>query len=140
MAVTATPALLQTPKNSKVQILPADTTTLKTLYTGGANGSKIVAVFASSTDTSTRDVQIGVTRSGTFFPLCTITVAITAGTVAGTSPASLLSSSAIPSLPVDNDGQTYILLSDSTDLLQVKALTTVTGAKEIDITAIGADF
>lgn len=140
MAVTPTPALPQTPKSSKQQILPADTTTLKTLYTGGANGSKVTSVIATSSDTASRDVTIGITRSGTFYPLGTFTVPIAAGQVAGTPAVDLLSPSVIAGLPVDNDGQPYIFLSDATDLLQAKALTTVTAAKEIDINAFGADF
>lgn len=140
MPVTATPVFPQTPQSSKVQILPADASNLKTLYTGGANGSKVTAAIVSSSDTSTRDVQIGITRSATFFPLCTITVPINAGQVAGTPPINLLNPVNCPGLPIDNDGQVYVYLSSASDLLQVKSLTTVTAAKELDFNSFGADF
>lgn len=140
MAVTATPALPQAPIHSGVKILPADTSTLKTVYTGGANGSKIVSVIVSSSDTSTRDVQLGITTSADFKVLCTVTIPITAGYVAGTPPVNLLSPSNCPGLSVDNDGQTYIFLTDNTETLQIKSLTTVTTAKEIDINSFGANF
>lgn len=137
MAVTATPVFPQTPKSSKVQILNADASNLKTAYTGGSNGSKITGLIAASTDTSARDVQIGITNGGTFFILYTVSVPIGAGTVAGTPPVDLLN---VTGLPIDNDGQKYLYLQSASDTLQVKALTTVTTAKEIDINAIGSDF
>lgn len=140
MAVTATPALPQTPKSAKIQILPADTSALKTAYTGGSNGSKITAVMVASTDTSARDVQVGITNTSIFYPICTVTIPITAGFVAGTPVVNMLSAANAPGLPVDNDGQVYIYLTSASDTLQVKSLTTVTAAKEIDVNVFGADF
>lgn len=140
MAVTPTPALPQFPKNAKVQILPADGLGLKTIYTGGANGSKITAVIVTSSDTAARDVTIGITRTAVFYPLGTFTVGTTAGQAAATVAVNGLSSAVVVGLPIDNDGQTYIFLTDASDTLQVKALTTVTALKELDFTAFGADF
>lgn len=140
MATSSLPVLPQVLKNSKVQILNADASGLKTIYTGGSNGTKITSVVAASTDTSSRDVQIGIERSSTFYILGTVTVPIGAGTVAGTPAVNLLDPTVIKGLPVDNDGQSYIFLADATDLLRAKALTTVTTAKEIDINSFGSDF
>lgn len=140
MAITAAGSFPQKPKNWKVQILPADTTTLKTLVTGSADGSKITAVIATSSDTAARDITIGITRSGTFFPLGTITIPITAGQIAATPAMNILDISKIPGLPFDSDGNPYIFLADGTDLLQVKALITVTAAKELDFIAVGSDW
>lgn len=56
MAVTATPVFPQSIKNGAVNITSNDTTTLKTLYTGGTNGSIINHIIVSSTDTSARDL------------------------------------------------------------------------------------
>jgi hypothetical protein len=44
-----------------------------------------------------------------------------------------------PGLPVDNDGNPFILLV-SGDTLQAKSLTTVTSGKLISLTAIYGDF
>lgn len=140
MAVTPTPVIAQVPKNSKVQILPADASGLKTIWTGGANGTKITAIIATSNDTATRDVQIGITTAAVFFPLATITLAINAGQVAGTPAVNLLDPAIMKGLPIDSDGNPYLFLSGAGDTLQIKSLTTVTAAKEIDVTAIGADF
>jgi hypothetical protein len=141
MAVTATPVFPQAPKNYKVQILPADASALKTIATGGTNGTKITAIIVTSSDTVARTVTWGITTGGVFFPLGTVTIPITAGQVDTTNPAvNLLDPARTPGLPFDADGSPYILLNGAGDTLQVKSLTTVTAAKEIDITAIGADF
>jgi hypothetical protein len=140
MAVTATPVFVQTPKVGNVQILPADASNLKTIVTGGANGTKVTSLICTSTDTSTRDVQVGITISATFYPLLTVTVAITAGTIAATAAANLFDVSKCPGLPIDSDGNPYIFLPSSSYTLQAKSLTTVTAAKELDITAVAADF
>lgn len=140
MAVTATPALPQAPKSFKVQILPTDASALKTIAAGGANGTKITAIMVASTDTSARDVQIGITKSSVFYILATKTIPLSSGNIAGTPAVNLLNLTDMPGLPIDADGQPYLFLSDANDALQAKSLTTVTAAKEIDINAIGADF
>lgn len=133
------PTFTATPRSSGVQILPADASALKTVFTPGASGSKVTALIATSSDTVSRDVTLGVTRSAIFYPLCTVTIPITAGQVAATAAVNFLSSTNAPGLPVDNDGQVYLFLA-STDILQVKSLTTVTAAKELDFNCFGADF
>jgi hypothetical protein len=140
MAISSTGSFPQKPKNYKVQILPADASGLKTVATGSADGTKIVAIMVASTDTAARDVQFGITTGGVFFILGTVTIPITAGFVTGVPAVNLLDLTKTPGLPRDNDGNTFILLSSASDTLQVKALTTVTAAKEIDVTAIGADW
>jgi hypothetical protein len=140
MAVTATPALPQTPKSYKVQILPADTSSLKTIATGGANGTKINAINVASTDTSDRVVQFGIYVGSTLFILGTKTIPLASGTTAGTPSVALLNLTDLPGLPVDSDGNPYLFLSDASSSLQIKSLTTVTTAKEIDVVASGADF
>lgn len=140
MAVTATGSFPQTPKNGNVQILPADTTTLKTIYTGGANGSKIVALMASSSDTAARDVTWGITVGAVFYPLGTVTIPITAGQIAATPAVNLLDVAKSPGLPIDSDGNPFVFLASASYTLQAKSLVTVTAAKEIDIAAIAADW
>jgi hypothetical protein len=141
MAVTATPVFVQTPKNYKVQILPGDGSALKTIAAGGANGTKITSIIATSSDTVARNVTWGITTGGVFFPLGTVQVPITAGQVDLTNVAvNLFDISKTPGLPIDSDGNSYVFLSGPGDTLQIKSLTTVTAAKEIDITANGGDF
>lgn len=136
--MSSTPFFFATPKVSAVQIANADASNLKTLATGAAGGTKIVAVMAASDDTSARDVQLGITKSGTFYPLGTATIAITAGTIAATPAVNLLNPGVIVGLPLDSDNQPYLFL-ESGDTLQAKALTTVTAAKLISLVTMHGD-
>lgn len=130
---------VQAPKLGLVQILPADASGLKTVVTGGANGSKVSSLMLSSSDTTARDVTIGRSRSGTFYALGTVTVPITAGQIAATGGINGLNTVAIPGLPFDNDGMPYLFLQ-SGDTLDIKAITTVTAAKAISASSDYGDF
>lgn len=131
------PTLPKQPRKGLIQILPADTTTQKTVITAGANGNKVVNLTASSTDTAAHDIQVAIVRSATTYILATTTVPITAGFVAGTPPVDLLA--LIPNLPRDQDGQPYLFL-ESGDTLVVSALVTVTAAKIISVHSDHAEF
>lgn len=134
-----TPTFPKQPQTNRVQIAPADTTTQKTVYTAGSNGSKIVSIIATSTDTSARNITVSITNGGTSYPLGTIAVAITAGTVAGTPAVNLLDSTVIVGIPFDSDGNPFLYLI-SGDTLTVNSGTTVTTAKAITVHAIASDF
>lgn len=139
MTVTATPVFVQTPKITPAAFTNADSAnTKKTIHTAGTNGSKIVGVSATSTDTSNRTAQLWLTRSATSYLLGSFVVNTLAGTD-GTNPAMNLFSGFLMQLPADNDGQKYLFL-ESGDTLQVSFTTQVTSAKEIDVVAIGANF
>lgn len=140
MATTPNSAILpQTPKLGLVQIANADASNLKTVVTAGANGAKVSSLMLSSSDTSARDVTWGISRSGTFYPLGTVTVAITAGQIAATPAVNAFALTPCPGLPLDNDGQPYVLLQ-SGDTLDVKALATVTSTKAITAASTFGDF
>jgi hypothetical protein len=132
------PTFAKQPQAARVQILPADTTTVKTIVTAGANGSKIIGVIVTSTDTSARDLTLSITNSTTY-PLGTKTIAITAGTIAATPAVNLLDAAVIVGIPKDSDGNPFLFLI-SGDTLTVNCLTTVTTAKAITIHAIYEDF
>lgn len=133
------PYFFDVPNVSVVRIANADTTTLKTLVTAAANGTKVVGITLTSDDTSARDVTIGITRSAVFYPLGTVTVPITAGTIAATAGVNALDrDTKIPGLPVDSDGNPFLHLA-SGDTLQIKALVTVTSAKFINAVAFHGD-
>jgi hypothetical protein len=52
MAANTSPIFELTVTSPSVQIAPADTTTKKTLKAGTTNGSRIDAIYVSSTDTA----------------------------------------------------------------------------------------
>ena len=138
MAVTNTAIFPQALALGLAQILPADTTTAKTVVTAGANGTKITGLTCSSNDTS-RIVQLSLVRSAVVYILTTITVAANAGTDGTAAAVNLLNTTSTPGLPIDNDGQPYINMK-SGDTLTAAVTVTVTAAKTISIAAIGADF
>lgn len=121
------------------RILPADTTTLVTLWTPGVNGSKLTAINGSTDDTAAHDVQLWVTVAGVDYLIGTKTVAITAGFIVGTIPVNWLDGTAWPWLPIDADGQRYLLLAPGM-VLKGKSLVTVTAAKTLYWFMQGADF
>jgi len=73
-------------------------------------------------------------------PITTIPVAITAGTDGSTAAAYFFNTTYSPGIPVDNDGQPYIFMSDASDYLAISCTGTVTSAKIICVNAIGANF
>ena len=146
MAGTATPIYPQTLKDWAVQILPADTTTLKTLVTGAANGSKLEMLNITSTDTAGRDVQVWMTISAVDYLIATLNIPINSGNTNAILAQGLLASlvNTAPYLPyfqfpLDVNGNRYIYVA-SGSVLKVSCLTTVTAAKSINFLAIGGDF
>lgn len=145
MAVTATPVFPQTPNVAVVSITSADgAAATKTIYTGAANCSKVVAVNLTATCTESHLLTLSVTRNSTAYALGAVTVNQSSGYGTDGVAASLDllrggPNGIIPSLPVDNDGQKYIFLT-SVDTLQITHATSLTSNKKIDIVAWGVDF
>lgn len=134
--MTATPVLPQTPKITPQTIAAADTTSLKTLCTAGANGSKVIAVNVTSDDTAAKVIRIGITRSGTFYPLGSYSVPLSTG-LAGVTSIDLLA--LVRSLPYDADGCRFIYLQ-SGDTLQAMAEATLTAGKTMNVVTQSEDF
>lgn len=131
---------IQTIQNWSVQILPADTTSNKTIITAGAQGSRVESLIVSSTDTAGRDVQIGVTRSATNYIIGTVAIPINAGNTNAVPNVNLFANTGqIIGLALDSNGNPYLDLKAS-DVLYIAALTTVTTAKVISAIAYGGDF
>lgn len=146
MAGTATPIFPQLVKNWAVQILPADTTALKTLVTGATNGSKIEMLNLTSTDTASRDVQLFLTISAVNYLLATIAVPANSGNTNALLAQGLLASliGTSPYLPffqfpLDVNGNRYLYVANGATL-SVASLATVTTAKAINAVAMGGDF
>lgn len=138
--MTATPVFPQTISNfSAVQILPADTTTLKTLVTPGANGCKVENILVHSTDTSAKDVQLVVTKGGTDFPLATISIPATSGNTNALIPISLFQHAMLVGLNTDNNGNKYLYLG-SGSVLKARVGATVTASRVISLFPQGGDY
>lgn len=139
MAGTATPIYAQLIVDKPVQILPADTTTLKTIVAGGTNGTKIESLIVTSTDTSARDVALYKTISAVDYLLGTVSIPITAGFTNAIPSIDLLNNPQIPGLSTDAFGNKYIFVASGTTL-KIAALITITAAKAISVIASGGDY
>lgn len=140
MAGTSTPIFPQTISNfSAVQILPADTTTLKTLVTPGANGCKVENVFVHSTDTSAKDLILVVTKGGVDFTLGTISIPANSGNTNALVSVSLFQHAMLAGLNNDAYGNKYLYLG-SGSVLKAKVGATVTTARAISIFPQGGDY
>ena len=131
------PTLLRMPRKGLVQILNADGTAQKTVITAGANGNKVVALIATSTDTAAQNIQVSIVRNATTFVLATTAVPAGAGNAAGTSPVDLLA--IVPNLPRDQDSQPYLFL-ESGDTLVVNSGAAVTAGRVVNAHAEHAEF
>lgn len=129
-----TPTIIKQPQNGKAQIVNSTGTGNVTVYTAGANGSKVVCLIAQSNDTAAHDLHVGIANGGTTYWLGTVTVPIGAGN-SGTVPSvDLLNAIQLPGIPFDSDGNHFINLI-SGDTLVVAALVAVTSGDTINLTA-----
>ncbi len=119
-----------TPKTSPATIVNADSTTKKTLFTAGANGSKLDAVKVLSDDTATVTLSFYATKSGTDYLIGTVAISPGTGVTAGTSPAD--------ALEYINDG--YALAIEAGVIIKVTASAAVTSGKTVTVIAHSGDF
>lgn len=113
-----------------------------TVYTGNANGSKIVGIWVTSTDATAHVVTCSVNKGGTTRPG---SVAVTTGTV---KPGFTTSNGAVnvlvqanwPGLPIDSDGNPFVFLSNASDKIECRYATALTAGTLLGITVIGEDF
>lgn len=139
MAGTSTSIYPQTIKTTVQQILPADTSTLKTLYTGATNGTRIENIWISSTDTSLRDLAFYITVSAVDYLLCTISCPINSGNTNAIGPLNLFQNAFFVGTNFDALGNRYMYL-DANATLKVKSTTTVTAAKVIAFNIQAGDY
>jgi len=153
-AVSITPVFVQTPKAQVTTFVQGTDSagTYKTIYTGGSNGSKVFAVYVSSTDgTATHLVTVQVSTSTSAHcspqsgcaPAAAITIPVNAGFTSGTPPVTFLPWAG---LPFDSDGNAYLFLQDGTGgsghaaTLEATFATALTASTQLAVTVIAADF
>lgn len=143
MAVTPNSVItLQAPKLDLLQFSTLDTAgTYKTLATGGANGTKITGLWASNADSTAHLLTVGINRNaGPNQPFAATTLPISAGIANGVPPVNLLSASVWPGLPVDSDGNPYLLLQSTADLLVATYTLAFVAAGLINLGTVRGDF
>ncbi len=135
MAANNAPIFPLTIQQSAISILPADTTTEKTLVTGGTNGTRIDVISATSTDTSAVVCQAIINDGSTSYVVGEFTLAIGQGTDGSTKAKKVLNSSDLPWL--DASGALFLKAGWK---LNIKAKTTVTTAKALNLVAFSGDY
>lgn len=121
MVQNVNPTFVKTPNWGATQITTGTGSSVAvTVYTGGANGSKISAMLGVSiATTASFDVSWGISSGGTLFVHGTISVGASAGSSSTLATVNLLSNSNVP-LAVDSDGNPFIFLPSSAYTLQAK--------------------
>ena len=144
MAVTANSTISpQAPKITPIQLTTGTGLASVTAFTAGANGSKVVAILANSTETvNARILQLQLTRSAVNYLIGSYSVPVNSGNDGVTAGADLLNggpAGLIQGLPGDNDGQKYLLL-ESGDTVTVASTTTITTGKTLTVVCIASNF
>lgn len=145
MAVTPTPVFPQTPKVTPQNFVQGTDSagTYKTLHTAGSNGSKVTGINVTTDDGSaTHVLTLALTRSATNYVIGAYTLPVNSGTDGSTVGVNMLAggpAGLIPGLPLDSDGQPYLLM-ESGDTLRLTFATALTAGKRIDVVTIASDF
>lgn len=143
MAVTPNSVItLQTPKLDILQFSTLDAAaTFKTLATGGVNGSKISGLWASNTDSTAHLLTVGIQRSaGPNQAFVATTLPISAGVANGVPPVNLFAPTIWPGLPLDSDGNPFILLQSTADLLVATYTLAFVAGGLINLGTVRGDF
>jgi hypothetical protein len=141
-AKTFTAPFVQTVNNPTGQILPADASGLKTIWTAGSADGVLYTLFASSTDGTDRSVVVTVNigGAGTDIQVATILVPLNSGNTTAVLPCNILNSTALgPYLRYDAYGnRCWTFQAGST--FKVNSTTTVTTAKALSFTGDGGNY
>ena len=131
----------QTPTLGVVQFLQGTDSagTYKTLYTGNANGSKIVSLTGTTNDASSAHlVTCEVVLSAVKYGGVAVNIPVSSGFTAAAVPVNILS--AWTGLPLDSDGNPYIFLPSASYTLQCTFATNLTTGKVLNLQAVSSDF
>lgn len=133
--MAAAPQFIATPNIGLTKFVNGDGTGTKTIFTSGASGSRIMALFATSSDVSSRQFALFVVRSAVSYRLDTPTIAA-ASSITPVVNINLLAADWFQWL--DPGEPTLILPSGVT--LTAAPLVAVTAASEVSFFVMGGDF
>jgi len=131
----------QTPNRGILQFTSSSSAgTYATLYTAGTNGSICKAIWSDNSDGSaTHLISVQVVNAGTKYGGVALTSVSNAGFANATPPQSLFSAATWPGLPLDQNGNPYLILV-SGDTLQATFATAITASTQLDLHAVCSDF
>src|SRR5271167_3861873 len=108
-------------------ILTTANAVTQNVVVGGASGSKIVGMIATSTNTTQQNCAVFIGNATVNNVLTTVSIPANAGTNNSIPPFNIFSPTYLPGLPVDNDGQQYLFLANSTDVISAQTVGTAPG-------------
>lgn len=135
MAVSYKPIFVQAANVACVQFAAADTTTLKTLFTPGANGSRIKSINLVSDDSATINLDLYLTVSAVDYRIGTAQITTGLGFTAATASVEALNPGFIAGL--DADGSLFLPFGT---VLKGAAKATITAAKTLHVVSLGEDY
>jgi hypothetical protein len=139
MAVSNLPIFPVVLQNSAVQILPADTTALKTIFTAGVNGSKIETINIASDDSAAKTLNLYISDGTTNYQLSQFNIPATSGFTTTNPSVGLMTQTQMPTLNYDSNGNRYIYLKANW-LLKANVTAAMTAAKTMHIVTFAEDF
>ncbi len=122
-----------------VTILPADTTTLKTIYAASADDAIVKAINVVSDDTAARVLDLVVNDGTTDYLLGSVNIPLASGSNGTATAVDLLSGAIIVGLPYDALSKRVLPLKGGY-VLKVRSQSTVTTAKTITVTAVIEEY
>lgn len=131
MAGSTTPIFTAVANNGVQQFANADGTTKKTLFTPGANGSRIDRILVTSNDTAAVTLQVYVTVSAVNYHLVDVTIPI------GTGYTTVVAMDILPTVLRSLGGS---LTLPTAHVLKGAALAAVTAAQVVDVVCVGGDY
>ncbi len=150
-ATVNTPIFPQVLKNVKTCFVQGTDSagTYKTIYTGDADGSKIVGIWAGTNDDVTHLLTVRHSTSttdhcatnGTCSSGAAVTLTASSGYANGTPVLNVLSTTVWPGLPADTDGNPFMFLSDNTQTIEATFATAFsTAGDHVCVNVIASDF
>jgi short subunit dehydrogenase-like uncharacterized protein len=133
--MAAAPQFISAPNVGLTKFANADGTVAKTIFTAGASGSRIMALFATSSDLSSRQFALTLTRAGVSYQLDTPTIA---GASAITPVVNMNMLGADWFQWLDPNEPHLILPTGIT--ITAAAVVAVTSGKEVSFFVMGGDF
>jgi hypothetical protein len=121
--------------------------TYKTIYTGGASGSKIIGIYYTNTDGTATHLLTTQYSDSTTDHCATATTCgggqqntteLNQGFVIDTGAGDVIDE--WNGLPQDSDGNKYIFLKDNTDTLEMTFATALTAGTKINVVVMAVDF
>jgi hypothetical protein len=138
-AVTANSVILpQTPEVYTAQILPATGTGLVAFATGQTNGTKVLSLLCSSTDTIGHTLDVYRVHASTNYLIAAVSIPASSGNVIGTPPVQVITTTNFPG-PMDSDGNRYLLIG-SGDTISIASTVAVSTGDAISCVGHGADY